>query len=73
MLACIVFAWLMIFENNGVRRSRKLSEFLIYGLLVPVFISWNKPVSVSFNGMVCLTSAAVALGAIGRMLWASYA
>jgi len=73
MLVCLVFAWLMVFESNGVRRSRKLSEFLVYGLLVPVFINWNKPVSLSFNGMVCLASAAIALGAISRMLWASYA
>ena len=73
MLVCVVFAWLMIFENNGMRRPRVWSEFFIYGLLVPVFINWNKPVSLSFNGWACLASAATSLGAVGRMLWASYA
>ena len=73
MLACVVFAWLRILENNGVRRSIKLSELLMYGFLVPVVMNWRKPVSVSFNGMVWLASIAVASGAIGRMLWASYA
>ena len=64
---------MLVFENDGMRKPRAWSEFFVYGLLVPVFTNWSKPVSISINAQVCLASAASALGAIARMLWVSYA
>jgi hypothetical protein len=69
MLVCLIFAWMLVFERDGMRKPRAWPEFLFYGLLVPVFSNWSKPVSLSFNAQACLVSAAVGLGAILRMLW----
>ncbi len=73
MLVCIIFGWMLVFERDGMRKPRAWSEFFFYGLLVPVFSNWSKPVSLSFNAQACLVSAAFALGAVCRMLWVSYA
>jgi hypothetical protein len=73
LFLCVLFAWFVTFENDAMRRPRALWEFFVFGLLVPVFSSWAKPIELSFNAILCLVSAAVMLGAIIRMLALAYA
>ncbi len=70
---CVLFGWILVFENHGMRRARGWKEHLLLGSLVPVPSNWRKSVSLSFAAQACLLSAAVVFGAVIRMLWSAYA
>jgi hypothetical protein len=73
MFMCIVFGWLLVWENDGMQRTRSISEFLLYGLLVPRWSNWRKQIEMSFNGWIVAVSAAVMVGALLRIFWIIHA
>jgi hypothetical protein len=69
MLICILCGWLLVFQSKGLRRSKGVKEFLLYGFIAPVFSNWSKPIPLSGFAQLLFISAAVPAGAILRIIW----
>ena len=68
-----IFGWMLVFETQGMRRSRGWKEWFWWGLLIPEWSNWTKPVVMSSAAVVLFICAALAVGAILSLLWIVYA
>lgn len=69
---CIGFGLILVWKNDGMRRSQGLVEHLIFGFYRANWSNMDKPIALSFSGYVIILSAAAMVGAILRMFWAMY-